>query len=1088
MPMNRLLKRVLPVLALLFAAQPVLADDIDIFASTGIEGENPPHVLFVMDTGASFSANNNTFRCAITAAGAVITDGSASAADYTALDKTNGAVEQCAIYAAVKAIAEAGVNVKLGVMLFNNQQKNYNPVTNTFSENCIGSGGGCLAMPFTNLAENKDNILAWIKSWTTSGNNNWNIKSPANRGDGASMQEAWAVFFGKKGMSGRTYADISASCGGKYVVFIGNAYDNQASPKDTTNDELSPLKALAGTSSDTAKRASPAATDEEKAQITDTYSSMVCGNTTKSGTVTTDEGKGAYALNWANYLNNRGVVTYSVGLTGSTCDATYVANLTKLGSTEVGGGRYFGTTNYAELVAALKTIFSEIAAVNSAFASAALPASVNTQGLYLNQVFIGMFRPATNFLPRWNGNLKQYKMGLVSNDLELQDAADTNAINSQTGFITECARSFWTPASTDTYWSSTPLGECLTEGAKASNSPDGNVVEKGAQAYSLRAMTPGDRRVWTWTCGAGSGSCSTLSAFTTGGLSGVSASLFGAGSDTDKNTLINWARGLNVDDELNKGTTVMRPSAHGDVVHSRPVAVNHGTDDAPSIVVYYGGNDGMLRAVNGNRTADVTSNSVTYPAGSELWSFVPYEFYGKFSRLRTNTAAVYRPGPNSGTPKDYGMDGPITAFQGTVGGSAKTYIYATMRRGGRSIYAFDVTTPGAPAMLWRKGCSGLTSDTDCSSGNDEYKKIGQTWASLKSFYANGYGSGTSPMMIMGGGYDACEDYDAKVANGKNHNCVSGGGGTDTGASTTITKGNRIFVFDATDGSIVKSFKTKRAVVADVALVRDANGKATYGYTADLGGYVYRLDFTNGDKDNWSITTIASLGCDDPTTCTDSAANRKFMFAPSVLATAAGEYTLLLGSGDREKPVHQYAASKSVTNYFFKLVDKPTDGNWLNLSATCGANYICRAKLLGITTSANPSASDLTNNPYGWYLGLSATEQVVTQAITIFGITTFSTHQPTTGDGGDGCKPDLGSTRVYNISYKDASASGGARYGDVSGDGLPPSPIGGRVKLDDGTIVPFCMGCSTSSPEAPKKKTAESSVSQPRGRLYWYIEK
>ena len=38
-------------------------------------------------------------------------------------------------------------------------------------------------------------------------------------------------------------------------------------------------------------------------------------------------------------------------------------------------------------------IFSEIQAVNSVFASVSLPVSVNTEGTFLNQVYIGMFRP-----------------------------------------------------------------------------------------------------------------------------------------------------------------------------------------------------------------------------------------------------------------------------------------------------------------------------------------------------------------------------------------------------------------------------------------------------------------------------------------------------------------------------------------------------------------------------------------------------------------------------------------------------------------------------------------------------------------------
>ncbi|MGH6627968.1 MAG: pilus assembly protein, partial [Burkholderiaceae bacterium] len=748
---------------------------------------------------------------------------------------------------------------------------------------------------------------------------------------------------------------------------------------------------------------------------------------------------------------------------------------------EVGGGKFFSTNNYDSLVAAFKTAISEIQSVNSVFAAVSLPVSVNTQGSYLNQVYVGMFRPQDNFLPRWNGNLKQYKLGQVNGVLKLQDADGVGAINNLTGFITECARSYWTPNSTDSYWALDPSGGCLTvTDANSSNYPDGNIVEKGGQAYKARALTPTSRTVKT--CSPVFASCTSLTDFSTSN-SDITQALLNSGG-TDRDALINWARGTNVDDELDKGTSVMRPSVHGDVVHSRPVPVNHGSDASPSIVAYYGGNDGLLRAVNGNRgnptdstVGAITSGGNTYAAGAELWSFMPPEFYGKIKRLRDNSKPISFPTSTvlTAQPKDYGFDGPITAFQGTVGGSTKAYVYATMRRGGRALYAFDVTTPGSPALLWKKGCPNAADDTDCST---DYSSIGQTWSSLKSLYASGYGSGTSPMLIMGGGYDTCEDHDAGSAGGKNHNCT-----------VAATKGNKVFVLDAVTGVVVKAFSTDRAVIADSTIVRDSAGMVKYAYTADMGGNVYRMTFGSGAPASWTITKIASLGCDTPSACTDSTPNRKFMFAPSVATTDNVTYYVLLGSGDREKPVKEYVASKNVTNYFFMLKDKPSDTGWLTSeNATCGANVICKSSLLGILTSATPSDADLATKK-GWYLGMTSTEQVVTSAVTIFGVVTFSTHQPAV-TAANACTNNLGTTRVYNVGYLNAASANGTdlRYEDVAGDGLPPSPVAGRVTLDNGKTVSFCIGCSKDSPLEGSPPKELGSVVQPKGRLYWYIQK
>ena len=1127
-PFKRFLAALLLLAGALGAAR---AEDIDIFGGSQPAEATSPYLLFIMDTGASMEASAPSgVGCNIDDSGNVLVNNTGSAANNTAFHGKMGGVEQCALYAALKALYDAGVNVHIGIMFFNNGQKTLNPNTGTVSsltleDNCVANdGGGCVGLRFTSLTSTTaPRILQWIRKWDKTGT--YNIKAPASRGDGAVMQESWAYFFGKTGLSGTAYTAPDATCASKYLVFLGNAYDTQASPKDSTNNASSPKNAFTGASTTPAlARATPTPSSEELAttDMIETYSSLKCGTSTKSGTVTTDENKGSYALYWARYMRNQGVTTYSIGITGTDCDSTYVANLTHLARDVIGGGKFFNTTNYDELVEAIKTIVSEVQSVNSVFASAALPASVNTQGLYLNQVFIGMFRPATQFLPRWTGNLKHYKMGLVNNALQLQDADDGDAINTLTGFITECARSYWSAdLPVDTYWSaaaSAQKGTCTITGAKASDTPDGNVVEKGAQARKLRALSaPSDRVVKT--CGSTMASCSSMSDFTTTTLSGLSTATFAATSASDKEAIINWIRGQNIgstgepDGELAKPTTGMRPSVHGDVVHSRPVAVNHGTDDDPKIVVYYGGNDGMLRSVAASRTTDMSlttisgtaTGTVTYTAGQEVWSFMPPEFYGKIARLRNNTESVSHPNSSTGTgsPKDYGMDGPITSYTGTFGGATKTYLYATMRRGGRAVYAFDVTYPGSPSLLWKKGCT-TTDNTDCSSG---FTSIGQTWGSLRSILTTGYNDGGSPavskpLMIMGGGYDACEDYDhgyatdTSTSTGKNHQCVAGpgeGGGTE---GSTVTKGNRIYILDAATGAVIREFKTRRAVIADVSIIRDGTGKAILGYTGDLGGYVYRLSLSGNDTSTWSITTIASLGCNDPTACTDSVANRKFMFAPSVLALGNNKYQVLIGSGDREKPVTKYYSSANVTNYFFSIVDDvgatTSAPYYAALNPTCGGDWICVAALHPITGSGTPTTDELTLKPQGWYLGLSATEQVVTNPITIFGVVTFSTHLPSTGSASQ-CKVDLGETRVYNVYYKNAQGVtngqlSNTRWADVSGDGLPPSPIGGKVKLDDGTIVPFCMGCDGGSPLKPKQPPGVGTKTSPKSRLYWYIER
>jgi type IV pilus assembly protein PilY1 len=732
---------------------------------------------------------------------------------------------------------------------------------------------------------------------------------------------------------------------------------------------------------------------------------------------------------------------------------------------EEGGGKYAevsSTGDAGEIKDAVNDALSEIQAINSVFASVSLPVSVNHQGTYLNQVYVGMFRPDEKALPRWMGNLKQYKLGLnSSNQLRLLDANNSSAINGQTGFVTECARSFW--SENNDYWAFRPQGGCLTiADSPMSDAPDGNVVEKGAQGNMLRNQTT--RTLMT--CDPVFTSCTALEAFADNNTD-ISQGLLGAADATERTDLINWARGYDLDDENGDGlTTDMRASSHGDIVHSRPVAVDFGTAGAPEVVVFYGGNDGAFHAINGNQTGAFAGAN----PGHELWAFMPPEFYGNIKRLRDNDVQVSFPNITTGSPlpKPYGIDGAITAHKD----ASNAWIYAGMRRGGRALYAFDadVDDPADITLKWKRGCGdtfqsdGTVSDANCTTG---FENIGQTWSAAKVFKASGYGSGASPMLIMGGGYDPCED--------KSPNTCSS------------TKGNSIYVLDANNGTLLKEFPTARGVAADVVVVPDTTGLAKYAYAVDLGGNIYRVDIGGDAPANWTSVKIASLGCDTTAICTES---RKFMFAPDVLADGNG-YVLLLGSGDREKPRN---VNNTVDNYFFMVKDQPADATWLTSETTnCGAATLCTESLLGIFSSATPSEADLGTKK-GWYLAMQPTEQVVTSAITIFGTVTFSTHEPTPPVA-NACSSDLGTARVYNISYANAESANGtldpnSRYEELPPDiGLPPSPVAGMVTLDNGQTVPFCIGCSETSPlesEEPEVPTA-GVPGQSKRRIYWYLQ-
>ena len=1010
---NQLLKFLLAAL-LLASNISAKAEDIDLFVGTPPSAADVPNVLIVLDNTANWTSAFTNEMAAL-----------ASVVNGLPADKFRLGLMLFSETGGGNS-GNDGAYVRAAIRTMNSANKTkYQNLVNSLNVTADKSNGG-------KIAKSMEEAYLYFSAGVPHAGNNKDKTDYTGNASGLPASNAVYALANNALLSkaGSPYANpIVGSCVKNYVIYISNG-----AAQDNNSDTTQATTAL-----------------------------TTAGGNTTAIPISPSGSQSNAADEWSRFMKKSplSITTYTVDINKVTTGQGPGWSALLKSIAGVSSGKYFDVTSSGTQIAdALNGIFSEIQSVDSVFSSVSLPVSVNSQGLFLNQVYIGMFRPDSDSFPRWQGNLKQYKIGFSGGVLQLLDADNVSAINAQKGFITECARSFWTGTVLDSYWSFSPKGNCLLANSDVSNYPDGNIVEKGAQAFKLRSITPASRIVKT----CSPTSCSTLTNFNN---TNVTQAMLGAANTTERDNLINWQIGQDLKDEnINAVTTTeMRPSAHGDVVHSRPVAINYGTDAAPSVVVFYGGNDGMLRAINGNRTANIGSTT----AGSELWSFVAPEFYPKIKRIYDNTNIISFPGQTIPSPppavlpspKDYGVDGTIAAYKD----ASRAWIFASMRRGGRAVYAMDVTTPASPALKWKVGCPNQSNDTGCSSG---ISGIGQTWSAPQIAKAAGYGSGTSPLLIMGGGYDTCHDADP------NSSC------------NASSKGNKVYVLDANTGTLLKTLTTDASVVGDITVIKDSvTGFIKYAYAADLAGNVYRI---SGDSPNnaigtnvpnsWSITKIAALGG-------NGANNRKFMFSPSVVDDN-GTYVLLLGSGDREKPLSTFTAAAAVQNRFYMIQDKPTVAIWLSTeNATCGSDVLCHNSLVPITSSATPTAGELGAKK-GWYLDLASSEQVVTSAIVVLNTLTFSTHRPTPPLAGQ-CS-SLGTATVYNLNFRNAAPRVGTVRGEtIIGGGLPASPVAGRVILDDGTVTNVCFGCDVIPLDPFVPYTGDVPV-RPKSRIYWNIKK
>jgi Tfp pilus tip-associated adhesin PilY1 len=814
---------------------------------------------------------------------------------------------------------------------------------------------------------------------------------------------------------------------------------------------------------------------------------------TPTGTSATPGSEARFADEWAKYLfttdvnsavGQQNVQIYTIDVFKDAQDARQTALL--LSMAKYGGGKYFHASNEQAIINALRQIIIEIQSVNTVFAAASLPISATNRSQNENQVFIGMFRPDAGAKPRWYGNLKRYQIALFGSDAKLADAntPPQEAVSSTTGFIQPCAVSFWTSAS-GSYWdfSTDSGGTCtLVAGSTFSDSPDGPQVEKGGAAEVVRkgnnppttdATPTYALNRTTYTC---TGACASLVSFDT---TNVTQANVGAADATEHARIVSHTRGVDVSDENQKtgesatpGNTDTRPSLHGDVAHSRPLPINYG--GSTGVILYYGANDGIFRAVRG---AD----------GKELWGFVAPEHFGALKRLHDNSPLIdygYSPPPSpTPTKKDYFFDGTAGVYQTfNSDNTANTvWIFPTMRRGGRMVYAFDVSTPATPTLKWRKGCTdpSMTDTASCSTG---FTQMGQSWAvpavaTVKGF-TNGGGAEAgkdAPLVIMGAGYDTCEDTDS--------------------SSTTCSspKGNRVFVLNADTGAIVRTFNTDRSVAADVTLVdRDFDQRADHAYVADTGGSIYRIDFIDPStlasraEADWTITKIAYT----------SGGGRKFLFPPAALP--AGNKTFLtITSGDRERPlISNYPYVDDVRNRAYMLIDTYlTVGLPINLDDPDNLRIVTNDNSCS-TTVPNGTAG---SGNLGWrftfgadFLGTRG-EQGVTSSLIFGGLVFFSTNRPLPTAPG-ACDQNLGEAKGYAVNLLNGSGAvgvpglcGGTRSAIFTGGGLPPSPVTGTVPVGGKPVTVMIGGINreggASSPIGAQK--VKPTITQIRSRIYWY---
>jgi len=862
----------------------------------------------------------------------------------------------------------------------------------------------------------------------------------------------------------------------------------------------------------------PTQDDNANSAIKTQIGSTSCSNTI--GTAPNETSESNCLNNLAKWMHendvytgiseNQTVTTYTVGFgSGLTQSAINLLNDTAT----KGGGKYYTADNADDLTAALQSAINEALQDTTSFTAPSLSINAFNQLYNRDDIYFALFQPDTKV--RWSGNVKKYRLCNAS-DVTAYSCTFGAIIDQNNSPVINVNNRIKTTATS--YWSTGEDGADVRQGGAGAKITVPRTLHTYRGSYS----------------GLNSSNLATpVTIVPTAGNSVYDAAItdptilgLAANASSDVTPLINWMRGQDIKDEDDDGSTTDPRWNFADPLHSRPVAITFGgTKTSPIVKLFSSTNDGIVRIINNS-------------TGAEEWAFIPKELLANQKKLMDNADGLHLYGLDD-TPSfwiiDVNNDGIIDPTAGD-----RVYMYIGMRRGGRNIYAFNMT-PSAK----------LTTNSDTLSpklmwviegGSGRFARLGETWSRPKVARIRFKCSGTE-----------CSDGNPNTDDSASRVVLVFGGGYDTNQDNSIapaadSMGNAIYIVDPltgarlwwasnttssdSDRAQLELANMKYSIPSELTLI-DSNGDGSMDriYVGDTGGQIWRIDLSDQiDTDTNSGSTgyvFADVGCDGGTRSNDCSATsnqnrRKFFYPPDVAQvndpnfSASANYDLVaIASGNREDPLDLLTTNLSPVqeavhnriygfrDYNYKYGPPTTTPSALTDNATGGDLYDATANDLGTLTGAlldaqiaifkeskgyfidliNPAACTLPNGLSTRWVG----EKGLAKVVIFGGILYVTTYVPANGCNSTiTCRPNEGLANLYAVNYLDATPEiDQDKDGDIDtadrvakiGGGIPSEPV--IVIREGGTtgLVGTSGGAGTIQPPGGSN----------RYRTYWYDE-
>ena len=677
------------------------------------------------------------------------------------------------------------------------------------------------------------------------------------------------------------------------------------------------------------------------------------------------------------------VFTHTIGFSaGSTANA-FLNDLAVNGN-----GDFYTAENTEDLVGVFQSILKTVKDVNATFVSPGVAVNQLNRLTHNDELYFALFKPAEGAI--WPGNVKRYRL----DGSDILDKNGLNAVDSVTGFFNDSAHSFWS---------------LLADG---NDVREGGAAEKMGLPRNVYAFGGTGTIVKTENLLHEDNDTLTIADLAVGAL---------ADPETTRETVLKWARGVDVKDDDGDGSTTDARQAMGDPIHSQPVIVNYSLTDS---AVFVATNHGFLHSFDPS-------------TGEENFAIMPKDLMNNLYDLYIDSSTFSH---------IYGLDGDMVLR--TVG--SNIYLYVGMRRGGNNYYAFDITSKTNPKLMFK-----------IQGGTGDFANLGQTW-SKPTVTKIKVGGASRNVLIFGGGYD--EDQDNKLLR------------------SADSVGNSVFIVDADSGELIWSASDAGAdlnlaqmeysIPARISVIdRENDGFADHMYVADTGGQLFRLDIHNGE----SVVDLVSGGLLADFGGSLEADNRRFYYGPDVSEISLGAdhyYAVVLGSGFRAHPLNT-----TINDQFYMIKDEGVfiideDGNFSLPATALGLSdlYDATDHLL---TSSDSAAKELAveqfANSQGWYISLNTGgEKVLASPLILDYQVIFTTYLPATASDSE-CAPPTGNSRAYLVqlingnSVTDLNQDGTQlhedRYAQLKQTGIAPDT---KILIEDIIKPIICLGTECAS--------------------------